>query len=86
MSVRISQNVADEVNHAANFIPEDVDGDSTKPCLALGGAQVYAYWEPDGLCVALHLDTGSITAGSPSAEGTVPVTVTINGDTVFTAA
>lgn len=83
--MRISQPLADEFNRAACFLPQ-VD-DDTKPCVVIGGAQVYAYVEPGvGIVVSLHVDTGEIPDVLISAEETVPVRITVNGSDVFSAA
>ncbi|MEW1677929.1 hypothetical protein AB0O47_32550 [Streptomyces noursei] len=83
--MQISQHLADKFNRAAHFLPQ-VD-DDTKPCVVIGGAQVYAYVEPGaGIVVLLHLDTGEIPDVLLSAKETVPVRVTVNGSDVFTAA
>lgn len=83
--MQISPRLADEFNRAASFLPQ-VD-DDTKPCVVIGGAQVYAYVEPGvGIVVSLHVDTGEIPDVLSSAEETVPVRITVNGSDVYSAA
>ncbi|WNZ14891.1 hypothetical protein [Streptomyces sp. 11x1] len=83
--MQISQPLADEFNRAASFLPQ-VD-DDTKPCIVIGGAQVYAYVEPGvGIVVSLHVDTGEIPAALLSPQETVPVRITVNGSDVYSAA
>ncbi|MER7497094.1 hypothetical protein ABT033_31415 [Streptomyces pharetrae] len=83
--MQISERLADEFNRAASFLPQ-VD-DDTKPCIVIGGAQVYAYVEPGvGIVVSLHVDTGEIPDVLLSARETVPVHITVNGSDVYSAA
>ncbi|MFI8265355.1 hypothetical protein [Streptomyces sp. NPDC085665] len=84
-TVQLSEALADQLNLAARFYPKDARDPDTLPCVETAGAQVYAYVEPNGLCVAVHLDTGDIPAELVNRDGTVPIRITVNGTTVFTA-
>lgn len=65
----------DAINRAATFLPQ-VDGD-TRPCITIGGVQVYAYLDRDGsLRVSVDTDTSEL----PEAT---PVVFTMNGDFVY---
>jgi hypothetical protein len=74
-----------DLNLRARFLPQEPDDENTLPCIETGGAQVYAYWTAEGLCVSVHLDTGEIPEQLYDVDGTIPVHVTVNGDTVFAA-
>lgn len=75
-----------DLNLSAQFLPMEPDDESTLPCVETGGAQVYTYWtKEDGLCVSVHLDTGEIPEQLHNHDGTVPVQVTVNDETVFSA-
>ncbi|MER7688739.1 hypothetical protein [Streptomyces sp. NPDC097610] len=76
---------ADELNNAARFLPRGPNDPDTLPCVENGGAQVYAYWEPLGLCVSLQLDSGDIPETLLNHGKTVPVRITVNGHDVFAA-
>ncbi|WP_329317203.1 hypothetical protein OG723_44405 (plasmid) [Streptomyces sp. NBC_01278] len=84
-AVQLSEALADRLNLAARFYPKDARDPDTLPCVENAGAQVYTYVEPGGLCVAVHLDTGDIPAELMSPDGTVPIQITVNGVTVFSA-
>jgi hypothetical protein len=55
------------------------------PAVVVGGAAVHAYWARGTLRVSVHLDTGDIPEGLLNSDGTVPIHVAVNGETVFEA-
>lgn len=72
-----------DVNLDAQFLPQDAEDDTTRPCLHLGGVQVYAYLhERTGqLVISVHLDTAD--AALLTNSGCVPVRVCVGDTTVF---
>ncbi|MFF5968229.1 hypothetical protein ACFY64_31800 [Streptomyces collinus] len=82
----LPQGLADELNLAANFLPQNPAEEGTLPSLQTGGAQVDAYWEPGaGLCVSVHLDTGEVPDVLTNEDGTISVRITVNGEVVHQA-
>ncbi len=54
------------------------------PSITTGGAQAFLYVDAAGaLRLALHLDTGEVPGWLTRPDETIPVRVTVNGDTVF---
>ncbi|MGC0334867.1 hypothetical protein RKD23_007944, partial [Streptomyces sp. SAI-170] len=82
--MRMSQRRATALNRRARFLRQHRKQCGTLPCLETGGTQVYAYWERGGgLVVSVHLDTGEVPADLISPDGTIPITINVNGDCVF---
>ncbi len=60
-----------EINRAAVFHPQTAD-ERTRPCLEVGGVQVYAYYERGELRIGVHYDDA--VSEVLSAQGAVPAT------------
>lgn len=73
----------DEINRGAKFLP--LDGAGTWPMLSVGGADVSVGWADGVLRVLVAVDTGEIPAELESAGETIPMEITVNGETVFQA-
>ncbi|MEV7675037.1 hypothetical protein [Streptomyces sp. NPDC088752] len=71
----------EDINRAARFLPQGEEG--TRPCVEVDGAQVYTYWENGTLVVSVDVET--VADGVARADGTVPMVITVQGDTVYQA-
>lgn len=73
----------DALNYGVRFLPADPDDEGTKPCVEIGGVQVYVYATDGRLVISAHFDT----AEPPllGGDGTVPVSVWMGGEEVFRA-
>lgn len=78
-SVPQSADPAEAVNLAARFLPQEEEG--TRPCVEVGGAQVYAYWAEGALSVSVDLDT--VAESLVRKDGTVPMVIGVQGHDVF---
>lgn len=78
-----------QINMAAVYYPPNCDPDTEAlPAVKVGGVMVFTYLHPDGtLRVSVDLDETDPTAfpSMDSAEGCVPITITVNGILVWTA-
>ncbi len=64
----------DQVNRAASFLPQTEW--HTRPCLTVGGVQIYGYFDESGtLVISVHLDDAE--ARFVRADATVPMTVIV---------
>lgn len=70
-------------NLDARFLPQDARDETTRPCLLVGGVQVYAYFDEQTrqLVVSTHYDGAEGSA--ISGDGRVPTRVSIGGKVVF---
>lgn len=66
-------------NLTARFMPQDPHDSNTRPCLEIGGAQVYAHRKGGRLVVGVDVDT----AEGARADGAVPMVITVQGREVF---
>ncbi|WP_435060338.1 hypothetical protein [Streptomyces sp. bgisy060] len=80
-----------ELHHAARFWPVEAagfDGEDTLPALELGGVLVFVYLDPESaeLRVSVDLDTvDQRLVRHDDPDETVPMHITVQGDTVFRA-
>ncbi|MFJ1742456.1 hypothetical protein ACIOG4_27755 [Streptomyces microflavus] len=77
------------INLSARFTPQDPvdpEGD-THPCTTVGTAQVYTYRKDGLLVVGVETDAMDSTGDSveTDADGDTPMTITVNGNVVFTS-
>ncbi|MFI1189683.1 hypothetical protein [Streptomyces californicus] len=76
------------INLCARFTPQapvDPEGD-THPCTTVGTAQVYTYRKDGQLIVGVETDAMDSTGDGveTDADGNTPMTITVNGNVVFT--
>ncbi|MFB6984536.1 hypothetical protein [Streptomyces sp. NPDC056304] len=80
-----------ELHQAARFWPGEApgfDGENTLPVLELGGVLVFVYFDPESaeLQVSVDLDTvDQRLVRHDEPDETVPMHITVQGDTVFHA-
>lgn len=66
-------------NAEAKFLPMTDGGEDERPCIEIGGMQVYAYFEAGRLVISLHVDTGD--ANPEFLDGDeLPYEFTVNGE------
>lgn len=64
----------------ARFLPQDPADEDTRPCVELPtGEQVYVYRKGGSLVVSVDVDTATVVRD----DGTVPMVITVAGNTVF---
>lgn len=77
----------DEVNESVTFMPADPKDETTLPMVEIGGIQVYVYMDDERhLRVSVDLDTvDEQVFPLYGDQAQVPMTITVQGDTVFEA-
>jgi len=68
-------------NLTARFMPQDPQDENTRPCVGVGGAQVYVHRENGRLVVSVDLDEAK--PEETNDDGTVPMVITVQGQEVF---
>jgi len=66
------------LNLAARFLPQREGEEFSRPCVEIGGVQVYVYFEDGELRISTHYDTADPDVLTEA--GTVPTRVSIGGD------
>jgi hypothetical protein len=65
-------------NADAKFLPMTDDGEAERPCLVVGGVQVYAYFEDGRLVVSIDVDADVYLEFLDGHE--LPYEFTVNGE------
>lgn len=68
-----------EVNQSAWFTPQGPA--DTRPCVTIGGVQVYVYFDDGELRVSVHYDTAHPEVMTEA--GTIPTRVSLGGDVEY---
>lgn len=66
-------------NETAQFLPMTDGGETERPCLVVGGVQVYAYFNEGRLVVSVHVDTGDVHPEFLDGDE-LPYEFTVNGE------
>ncbi|MFI9771852.1 hypothetical protein ACIHJG_34060 [Streptomyces sp. NPDC052415] len=77
-----------ELHRAARFWPANVagfDGEETLPVLELGGVFVFVYLDPVSAELLVSVDLETVDQRLVRPDETVPMHITVQGDTVFRA-
>jgi hypothetical protein len=74
-------------NATARFLsqalPEHNGGAYAPPCVEVAGVQVYAYVQDGTMVVSVDLETADPETFYTYGDSQVPVTISVNGETVF---
>lgn len=77
-----------ELHHAARFWPVEAagyDGEDTLPALEEGGVFVFVYFDSEAAEFQFSIDLDTVDPRLTRPDGTVPMHITVQGDTVFRA-
>lgn len=72
-----------KLNQAARFRPQLEDNEYSRPCVEIGGVQVYVYFGGGALRVSVHYDGADPEVLTEA--GTVPTHINLGGTEVYTA-
>jgi hypothetical protein len=83
--MRISARLHDRFHRTARFWPARRDEPGTLPALQVAGVVVFAYLDldRDGVTLRISVDLDTVHRALLRPDRTVPMHVTVQGDTVF---